>query len=269
MLLFLELRFPPDLLSQFTPVSLTTRVLRVCQQIREAFFGGIGGNTNKAIGLGCALVVIAISARWFRRAGTFWLFGGLITPLLLLALVRATYWHAGVIFLVWIFTLWISYVKERPFSKSLSVATAAVFAVQIAFGAASVHFQLTNVFSGSKAAAAYLVRTGTQNLFAVAPESFAVQPYFDRNLFALQENGRTAAFYPWTTALDHDSLTGLSTQKPDRIVFRYGNPASEDTLTQLRTRGYCEERRFPGSIWWKNAALEPDTFVILSACKWR
>ncbi len=268
-LLFLQLRFPPDLLSQFTPVSLTTRVLRMCQQIREAFFGGIGGNANKAIGLLCALAVIVVSARWFHRAGTFWLFGGLMTPLLLLALVRATYWHAGVIFLVWIFTLWISYANVQTFGKPLSVAIAAVFAVQIAYGVESIHFQLTNVFSGSKAAAAYLKQTGTQNLFAVAPESYAVQPYFDRNLFAIQESGRKAAFYPWTTALDHDRLTGLGTQKPDRIVFRYGNPASEDTLTQLRARGYCEERRFPGSIWWKNAVLEPDTFVILSPCKWR
>ncbi len=268
-LLFLQLRFPPDLLTQLTPVTTTTRLLRTFQQIREAFFGGIGGNVSKALGFACAVGVLAISARWFFKAGTLWLFVTLVIPLLLLALVRATYWHAGVIFLVWIFTLWVSYRIVPEFGTALRLAICAVFAVQITFGFASVYFQLTNVFSGSRAAARYLAENGTRNLFAVAPESFAVQPYFDKNLFGSQEAGRTAAFYPWTLALNHEGLSGLERQRPNRIVLRYGGPGSDAILNTLKGRGYCEERRFPGSIWWKNAPLEPDSFVILSRCEWR
>lgn len=272
-LLFLQLRFPPDLLTQLTPVSATTRLLRMCQQMREAFFGGIGGNLNKIVGLAGAVAVIAVSARWFQRAGRLWLFAGLLAPLLLLALVRATYWHAGVIFLIWLFTLWISFENRPGFEGTLKIAIAAVFAVQITFGLESVRFQLTHVFSGSKAAAVYLASAGAgtrpQNLFAVAPESFAVQPYFHRNLFALQESGRLPAFYPWTKSLDHEGLTDIDRQRPDRVVLRYGSPSSAGTLHDLWGFGYCEEQRFPGSIWWKNAELEPDTFIILSRCKWR
>ena len=266
---YLQLRLPPDLLPQFGPHGPAMMALRFQQQIREAYFGGLGGSLWKVSGLLAAIAVILISARWFVRTGVIWLYAGLSAPLLGLALFKATYWHSGTLFMVWIFCLWLSFDRDRhPVDRSVVYAVAAVLVVQAFFGLYSVAHQMTSTYSGAEAAARYLKNTGEyrERLFAIGFKSFALQPYFRDNLFAAQERGRKQAFYAWSKDFDHEGLQDIDQQHPDRVIVGIAEPKQFELVSELKTHGYCAEHTFDGSVWWKNGALEPDSYVLLRRC---
>lgn len=266
---YLQLRLPPDLAPQFGPHGPAMMALRFQQQIREAYFGGLGGSVWKLLGLIAALAVIAISACWFVRTTVIWLYAGLSAPLLALALFKATYWHSGVLFLVWIFCLWLAFDEKRPVPRSVVYATGAVLIVQAAFGLYSIGRQIDGTYSGAAAAARYLIETGEDHdrLFAIGFKSFALQPYFAKSLFSAQEHGRKQSFYAWSKDLDHEGIQDLDRQHPDRIIAGLATPQQFVLVSDLRSHGYCPERSFDGSVWWKNAPLEPDTYIVLQPCE--
>ena len=261
-LLFLQLRLPSDLAAFAVDPAKHAALNRVLAQVSQALLGGAGPKPYEIASALVASSILLAFLYWFRTSAALVLFLGLTIPLLLLAAFRqAAYWHSGILFLVWIFALWIHGAQSR-WQNAL---VAAIFAVQAAFGLLSVRHDLANPYSGSKAAAAYLRQTGEDrgNLYAIGFKPFALQPYFDRNLFAAQEDGRIPAFYRWSTAPDHRSLiaSDLRSRNPDRIIL-----SANVDVSALRARGYCQERRFEGAIWWKNAALEPDSYTVLSRC---
>ena len=267
-LVFSQLRLPADLLPQFGPHGPAVMALRFQQQIREAYFGGLGSNLWKLSGLFAAIAVIGISARRFARTGLIWLYVGLNAPLLALALFKATYWHSGILFLVWVFCLWLSFDREKRASKTVEYAIGAVFAVQAIFGVYSIAHQISSTYSGAEAAAHYLKGTGEyrDRLFAIGFKAFALQPYFTNNIFAAQEHGRTDAFYAWSKGFDHDGLQDIDQQRPDRVVVGIAEPKQLELVPELRNHGYCTERVFEGAVWWKNGVLEPDTYLVFHRC---
>ena len=93
-----------------------------------------------------------------------------------------------------------------------------------------------------------------------------MQPYFTNNLFAAQEHGRRQTFYAWSRDFDHEGLQDVDQQRPDRVVVGIAEARQFELISELKDHGYCDERTFNGSVWWKNGALEPDTYVILHRC---
>lgn len=273
-LLLLELRLPPDIVDRSAgahgPNAIAVRILK---QISEAFWGGLGSNAYHAFSTLVGALVIVGSLIWFRQTTARYVFAGLLIPLLLLAgWKQAAGWHAGLIFLGWIFSLWIFFAEHREIAsryKALQFLIGAVLVAQAFFGMRSIWFDIWNNYSGSKAAAAYLHETGEarQKLYAIGFKSFAIQPYFHRNLFAQQENERSPAFYSWKQSLDHERFSDLTAQQPDLVIV--GNDGSSDTseLEAIHSLGYCEQRRFTGAMWWKNGRAEPDTYVFMARCR--
>ncbi len=274
LLLLFELRLPSDIVDRSAGAhGAAAIVMRTLKQISEAFCGGLGSNLYRVVSTLTGVAVIVASLLWFRKSTAAFLFAGTLVPLLLLAgLKQAAGWHAGIIFLMWIFSLWL-FAEQHPNAaengRAMYLVIGILFVVQAYFGLRSIAFDIPYVYSGSRAAAAYLHSSGEGNrsLYAVGFKTFALQPYFDHNLFAQQEHGRRPALYSWKSTFDHEGYSDLSSQHPDLVIV--GNDGSADTseLDAIHRLGYCEQRRFKGALWWKNAIAEPDTYVFMAPCR--
>ena len=271
LLIYLELRVPLDL-SVHVGIAhpMNAGMIRFLKQISEAFWGGIGGNAYRAFSTLVGFFVIGISLwRFGRSTSGFILAASTVLLLTLAGLKHAAPWHAGVVFLVWIFALWIFFLQHparAASSRSLHIVIAVILVVQTVFGLQSVWFDIFRPYSGSRDAAAYLQSTGQdqRKLFAIGFKAFAIQPYFHRDVFAYQENGRQQAFYLWASNLDHANFPDIALRKPEAIVLAPWDPTIAQRLKNL---GYCEEKHFEGALWWKNAIAEPDTYSILIPCR--
>jgi hypothetical protein len=265
--LFFEMRLPPDLVPPLVDPAKHAGLNRALMLIGQAFLGGIGSKAYTLASNAAGVVILLMFVIWFRGSRAAILLAGMVTPILLVAAYRqSALWHSGIVFVTWIFALWI-YFLEKPEAASrnrpMKVLIGAILALQAVFGLASIRFDIDHTYSGSKALAEYLRQTGEDRdrLYTVGFKSFAVQPYFSRNLFSWQEDGRIPAFDAWTVRLSHRELDldDLLRRRPDRVIIG-------SVQADLKSHGYCEERRFDGEIWWKNGSAEADSYVLMKPC---
>jgi hypothetical protein len=239
-----------------------------------------------------SLLVFAVSLAWFRRTGVLALYVVPTAAVLTLFVVAACwYHHEGVLFLVWLFAVWVSFRRYRSMGsvesqqaarlrRIFSALAACVFALHIYWACASIRNDLRYDYSGAKAVADYLKREGLDAKRIAVNDIYAtaIAPYFDKNIFANFRNGRGTSFVVWAAKyFDKPDSFGfclpysrfrmpyrepfdvliLGVKYPPFSSLPWDDPAFDLPLSsEFRCAGH-----FPGNLFWKTAVYERDDFV--------
>lgn len=232
-----------------------------------------------------SLLVLLVSLAWFWRTRVLTLYLLLTGAVLALFLIAACwYHHEGILFLVWLFALWISFQQAQSMGIlesqrtvrlrwGFSALVAIVFAQHIYWSFASIREDLRYDYSGAKAVAEYLKREGLESKRIVTSDMYALAaaPYFDKNIFTNFHNGRGTSFVVFADKYFHSSgvfrfplpyrepfdVLVLGVKHPPFSRLPWDDPDFELPLSSdYRCVGY-----FPGHLFWKTAAYERDDYV--------
>jgi hypothetical protein len=240
----------------------------------------------RMVGIGLTLAILAPVALLWAQAKRLGLAAALFGALIAFsALKYGNYWHAGIVFLTFVFCLWISWDRRAELpawaQRWLAGALAALLAFQVwCAGAAGIRDILTP-YSAAGATARALIdhkrRHPGERIAVAGFKGFAVAPWFETNPFANYEGGSPhPAYYLWrrsetpipglgeapwrlTTAGGYDRLL-LSTFN----VMGWNGPARY--IADARRAGYCPTALFTGAMVWKTYALETDDMMIFDRC---
>ena len=256
--------------------------------LREAFVDRVGFGTHDApfeVQKLASVLILLPSLILFRRAGTFILVGSLALSLLVFSALQPTnVWHSGILFLVWIFGLWISWPTLNACSRSLRglvlTSIAALVLLQDAQTAAAWIREVREPYSAGLGAAA-IVRAARERdpavrVAAVGFKAFSVQPWFNHNVFANYDGGPSRpAFYVWqrqqpfspnvelsffrTALAGRYELIALSTDLPTGSDLK-------DYVLAGSENGYCPTARVSGHLIWKAYRREDDGILFFERC---
>jgi len=274
LLLFVQLSFPAGLIYMIGPPE------KNLFQIVNYSITGVWG---------FSLVFLLLIFLWliFRKAVLLFFFP--FVGLLMLFSRVYKIWHGGLLFLLLIFVLWVSYPagEEESFAASkllrrFRVVFLAVFgcilSVHMIWGADAVRYDLENSFSGSKSCAAALKKAGLDqgDLYMIGYNTVGVQPYFDRNIFINNPTPGDGAFWFWSVknplALEmtesgksEKEIDKLNTISPSYVLVGVFDRESRGLLEEILKRtDYRILKSFNGTIGWKGEPYQPDKLVLLS-----
>jgi hypothetical protein len=212
---------------------------------------------------------IIASLPHLRRRGALALFAIPGSALLLFFLGRYfSPWHAGVVLLLWIASLWIA--QERPPLPGTSVrdprppwtAVGVVVLCQLTWTMTSVAFDLTHAYSGAPALAAYIRENHLEHrIDAWGRWIVAVHPYFHDVVIANYNGGHGPAFDPWSRA--HEPLP----RALDRVVADHRDAVVVSVEARHPVRvpclpGYRLDRVLEGHVFVGDHPLESETYVV-------
>jgi hypothetical protein len=240
----------------------------------------------RVVGVGLTVAILAPAALLWAQARRLLLALCLFGALIGFSILKyGNYWHAGILFLTFVFCLWISWdhsAQLRRWARRwLAGALAALLAFQIwCAGAAGVREILTP-YSAARATARSLIehrrRHPGESIAVAGFKGFAVAPWFDQNPFANYEGGAPSpAYYLWRRSeapipgLDEASWKRTADGGYDRLllstfnVMGWNGPARY--IADARHAGYCPTSLFRGAMIWKTYALETDDMMIFDRC---
>jgi hypothetical protein len=219
------------------------------------------------------VLVLGISILWFWRRKVLAIFLLGLFPLFLLFESRYyTAWHQGIVFLFWLFCLWLSFERsapdlERPKASAplpllVGLSLFAVAAIQADWSFRTARFDWTHPYSGSRDLALYLKdkQLEGRKIFAKGYATFAVQPYFHRNLFANFQDGRIPAAFHWSrqNGIARDrKLVWIG--NPDLVVFSL---KLSSLIPKRMSPDYRLVKIFPGNLYWKTRIVDTDAFAL-------
>lgn len=217
------------------------------------------------------LAIVGISMWWFWTRRCLLLFALPAGALLTLFLVRYfSPWHAGTIFLVWVFALWVGLESPPREPRAAPRARRVMFAAsglalagQLVWTAMAVAYESSNSYSGSADVAAYIQdhHLDSQRIDLIGKWGVGVLPYFSRDIFANYNSGRGPAYFPWSSQQPlpgHKSDVLLD--DPDLIVVAVKSASGPSRLACLP--GYRLEQEFAGGIYWPGGVMESESFAV-------
>jgi hypothetical protein len=237
-------------------------------------------------GMVCTVVLLSPSLLLFSQARTQMLFLGAFA--VFFALTAAKYgqpWHSGVLYMVWVFALWVSWPslpKLAPLERmALFASLFVILAVQAWYTAAAWSREVSQTYSPgenvAKAIANYRQIHPDAHVEAFGCKTFAVQPWAPRNLFHNFNGGaKTPAFYDWRASQPFTSTPTLSAwtetvgkAKRDILLlsdFEHITDAERDRYYALAAKaGFCL-RFFDGQMIWKTHSHEPLGIAMFTRC---
>jgi hypothetical protein len=230
--------------------------------------------------------ILAASLVWFWRHHTLWEYVLPLTGLVLLfALKHVEAWHQGVLFLLWVFAVWLGYerqslgvcrggVRLRWLDKLFPVVATLVAVIQIGWSVLTIRCDLTEAYSGSRQAAAYIKANNLQSktIFAGGYQSVAILPYFQDNIFANLNGGRKPACWWWSTnnplIQERDWAAGnlpkimadIRSRQPEVVIV---NLVRSRKKVVIPLPGYGPVADCTGTLFWKGKRHANATFLIL------
>lgn len=217
---------------------------------------------NTVVGVACIL-----GLAWFLYRNQSLVFF-LPIPVLLIffSAVYVSAWHTGLLLVAAITALWIAWPTELPmFSTAICVVLAVA---QIPWTVSAVRFDLGGDYDGSRKMAQYVAGLGPgKRIFGYGFYMVAVNAYFPRNIFA----NTPASYWFWSSLNRTDKETDrIAAEHPDYLVFAGVAPSNglDPELEALRRSaklaGYSVERRFLGSLLFRDEVLETNQYEIWS-----
>jgi hypothetical protein len=255
-----QLRPPPDL------------VVGAATNVDPLAIATVAGRTLNNALTGHAVVstlVVLASGWWFTRRGVLLLWAVPTALLLLLAGMKySSYWHDGMVFLVWVFAFWVGehqrtgHERWRPARAAGAAALLVALAVQVGWWVNSVRYDWSQTYSASGATAAHLRDNGLTDGTVVAAgfHSIAIAPYFHDNIFDNLSGGYRPTYYVWSSQppLVEDEAT-LRAANPDVIVWGVKFPWQQQVP---EFEGYERAAEFEGGLFWKTRVVEPDSYIV-------
>lgn len=272
----------PDLaFGAATEVSLN----RAIRLLREALVDRVPLDEPVLVATLVSFVLLIPSLLLFRRAGTLGLSASLILCLMVFsALKPANVWHSGILFLVWVFCLWISWQGLRACGRGLRglvlASVGAVVLFQDAETASAWFREVREPYASGPQAAAIVraarARDPEARVAAVGFKTFSLQPWFARNVFANYDGGASnPAFYVWrrqqpvSPDADLASFRRAVAGGYDLIALSTYLPGGSELGTYVSVgseNGYCPSAEVSGHLIWKTERREPDGIVFFARC---
>lgn len=179
-------------------------------------------------------------------------------------------WHDGILLLLLVFGLWLAMAArpEPPTARwqvLLLVAIVPLLVLHVSWSVRSFMYDVRSPYLGSRQLAAFLQddpRARGAVVHGTGFASFAVMPFLDHNPFANYNDGKRSVYRPWSTSSTMlVDPGGIVARGPDLVVLTIKFPGSAAQPAQYP--GYEILASFPGRIWWKDAVLEPATYIVL------
>ncbi len=235
-------------------------------------------------GLIISILLLVPSAILFVRARIALLASAVFAGLLVFSILKfANAWHAGLLFMFWIFAVWIAWPSLAAFTaiqrRMITASVATIVSVNVAYAAAAALRDIREPYSAAPAVAELLAQQSENGPIAAAGfKTFAVQPWFAANTFANYHAGAPIpAHYTWQTG---ETFKAFVT--PDRwraLVERGGvygalilslDSMSEQEIdayvAAARDAGYCKLASLPGGLIWKSYVRESDAMLVFTRC---
>jgi len=217
-----------------------------------------------------ALALLAGSTAWFAHRRVLGLWLGLTLPLLALMTVRyANVWHEGLLVLAWVFALWVSFggAPRGRAGRALRPAFAALAGVvllgQVWWTAQTYWREWGETYSAAGQVAAYIRAEQLEDatIFATGFHSIAIQPFFDRNIFANYDPGGPFSFYRWTTT-PHlaEDLAGVAEEHPELVIW--GRKFPHQQVLPTLPPEYEVVGDFTGHVLWQGDRLEEESYTV-------
>jgi len=222
----------------------------------------------------CYAIVI-VTLIWLRKHKLVMLY---LLPLLLISTLFAikyrNLWHQGVLFLLWVFVLWVSFDKyksqnSRPivWAKTTLAGFAIVLAVQVYWCIDALSYDLYHNYSASYSLARYIKRNRLQNekIYVSGWKNISILPYFSKNIFYNHNNGSNLRFWNWSTSnvtsvgASPFILDTITCEQPDVVIF-----SSDHIPHQYRIDlpNYKAVAFFSGYLCWKTGLIEPECYLV-------
>ncbi|MBX9777695.1 MAG: hypothetical protein K2Y71_25225 [Xanthobacteraceae bacterium] len=226
-------------------------------------------------------LLLAPSFLLFQRAGIAVLVIAVFATLIVFAIVKyANAWHAGFLYLFWIFALWVGWGALGELAavrRRVTVASVAVIVFVHVFYTASASLRdIREPYSAGPATAQMLARADAR-IAALGFKTFAVQPWFGANAFANYRGGAPHdASYAWHTSEPFPAFVtpelwreAVNNRRYDVLVLSdHGLPADEIAhyVATARSAGYCAPTVVPGGLIWKSYVREADAMLVFRRC---
>jgi hypothetical protein len=230
-----------------------------------------------------SLVLLVPSMLLFRRAGHLALVATIaVTMLVFSYLTHANAWHGGLLYLVWIFALWVSWPTSaalRPqAAKAVVASVALIVLVHDGYTLMAGWRDLNESNSAGPAAARLLASRRDRGIAAGGFKTFAIQPWFDRNIFANYHDGaEQPAYLRWRAdetfhtnrSLELWRQTAASGRIDTLVLSTSSIPPAviPDYVRDTMAAGFCEPVAVPGAVIWKSYVYEPDDLLIFYRCQ--
>ena len=167
--------------------------------------------------------------------------------------------------------LWVGREKEpvgenATLDRLLLAALAVTIAIQLGWTASTARYDWGHRYSASRVVAKYLrdQRLEDARIYATGYFAFAIQPYFQVNLFDNYRARAGPAYWDWSTHNPIvDNYQRILRAGPEIVIVGVKDPEQQIFLES-------PERFFPGyrptvfrgALFWKNRPLEWDAFVV-------
>jgi type II secretory pathway component PulM len=217
------------------------------------------------------IVALLISLLWMHQRQLLRYFAVPATALLLFFVFRYfSPWHGGVLFELWVASLWIAWRQPArhgirgarallAFRAPLAIGVVVLGQVVLTAEAAASDFWLP--YSGAAALAAYIRDHNLDHrVDAEGKWVVAVLPYFSDMPFADYNGGKLPAYYPWSRNNNPlPSNSAVLARSPEVIVFAV---ESRSTQAVYCLPGYSVATVFPGDVIVVGVRYESETYVV-------
>ena len=219
-----------------------------------------------ALAVYASIGMLAASIPLFRRTGTLPIAAALAVALFAFSgAIYAKPWHAGLLFMIWIFCLWISWPAAKPGSRVRMLAAGSLLLVclaQLPEAIATGLRDLREDYSSSPRAAAGIARWRDGNpggrIAGVGAWALAVQPYFTGNIFADLHGGAARPSYQiwsknerWQSTLLPSDWARALAARPGLILVSVARIGPGVWAAVHCPAGYRQTQSWTAVPWWR------------------
>jgi hypothetical protein len=191
-------------------------------------------------------------------------------------------WHEGLFFVVLVFGIVLGFRRGGGEPRAIRIAGTAVIALvllqHVVWTAKTLRYDLAAPYSGSHAAAEFLRARGIdrRTVFGAGFGIVAIEPYFERNLFANYTAPGGASFWDWSlrsSMLGRPSevqrprdveswVATMAARRPEYFLVALKMGADDMRAALIRAAGYRRIAVFPGALFWKDHRSERETYEL-------
>jgi hypothetical protein len=192
-------------------------------------------------------------------------------------------WHAGLVFLLWLFLLWISWpaLSTLPVLRYLVPGSLAlVCTAQAVEAARSGLWDVANPYSAAPQAAIGIAKWRDLHrdgrIAALGFKTVAVQPFFPSNIFANYRGGASDASYvrwgrvdielwkPFPSAREWEAISNRGFDLLVASTLRLAPQDLAERSAPVYRAGYQLIARYPGHMQWKGYEWEDDSLLLFA-----
>ncbi|MBN2168578.1 MAG: hypothetical protein JW738_04985 [Actinobacteria bacterium] len=272
LILLIIMLYPPSDIS--SPAKWNFGILNFFQTIGEALNASLIISSHLYINIPLFLLLLP----WLYKRRLLLTYLVMSIPLLVMfAVIHWQYWHFGILLVVLVFVLWLSFdeqheenqrsfdLKRLPIKYIAVAALAVILVVQVAYSFNSFRAEHYSNYSSMKNIASFIKEKGLDDSKIYMLGLYTgINAYFEGNIFSNYNDGQPPGFWMYKKSNDHISVA--NEQNIEEAIR--GNP--DYILVSLRHMqegeldipGYVPQTVFYGNIIWAGKVFSYDSAVL-------